>query len=103
MTRPIISETQSAIPLKPIEALAAGASVLSTEVEGMLELKKLTQANDNQIRIMDIQSMITYINNVCKDNLKDDLMPLNNINIFDQKYNSGLLAEIYKEIKENGI
>lgn len=103
MTRPIISETQSAIPLKPIEALAAGVSVLSTEVEGMLELKKLTNANDNQIRIMDIQSMITYINNVCKDNLKDDLIPLNNINIFDQKYNSGLLAKIYKEIKENDI
>jgi glycosyltransferase involved in cell wall biosynthesis len=95
MCRPSLPETESAIPLKPLEALAAKVPVLSTDVGGMKELKISLQTNN--IRLFhEIPEIIDFIKNSSPSDFEfnDNL----DLSMFDKDNNKAILNNIYKEI-----
>jgi len=95
MPRPDIIETQTAIPLKPIEALIMHKRVISTNVGGMLELRD-TLKSENILLFETLEDIINFCNiDVYKHNtfIKED-----NINIFDNKLQANGLIKLYESI-----
>lgn len=94
MPRPHTHATNSAIPLKPIEAIAAGKTILATDVKGMRELAEII--NSNKILFMSVEEMIKRINdNHIKINTNDKNEDLS---LFDINKQAKRLEEIYNNL-----
>ncbi|ELS3450260.1 glycosyltransferase family 4 protein [Vibrio vulnificus] len=95
MTRPSLPETESAVPLKPIEALGAGIPVISTNVGGMRELKFVLDSKN--IYLYETKQEIEDF--ILSDGFNDlgfseEIL----IDKFDIKRQSGLLEKVYAEL-----
>ncbi len=78
MLRPKLLSTFSAIPLKPLEMLAAGKIVISNKVGGMIELKNHINSDrliliDHQDDIIQLLETLEFINASTKQNIKNEL------------------------------
>jgi glycosyltransferase involved in cell wall biosynthesis len=95
MCRPELPETSTAIPLKPLEALASNKLVLSTDVGGMKELSN-TLKTQNLKLFPDIDTMAQWLISYNKNEVHftDDL----DLKEFDKNHNSLLLTKVYKEV-----
>lgn len=95
MPRPNTKATQSAIPLKPIEALASGNIIYSTNVGGMNELNDILKSN--RIKFMTVDEMIIDINSL-------DYVPtfdeegLDGLYFFDEKIQAEKLGNLYEKM-----
>lgn len=98
MPRPIDKQTNSAVPLKPIEALAAGCRILTTASGGMLELKRITKCD--KLQVCSIDEMIGFINyeNIKKTNKEFD--GRNQLAQFDIEMQREKLARLYELVCE---
>lgn len=95
MTRPSLPETESAVPLKPIEALGAGIPVISTNVGGMQELKSVLESTN--IHLFDTKEEIVEF--ILSDNLeKLQYSEEKLIFKFDVNRQSELLEQVYTEL-----
>lgn len=95
MTRPSLPETESAVPLKPIEALGAGIPVISTNVGGMQELKSVLESTN--IHLFDTKEEIETF--ILSDNLeKLQYSEEKLIFKFDVNRQSELLEQVYAEL-----
>lgn len=93
--RPSTLATATAIPLKPIEALACGKIVVGTRIEGLLELKDKVGGG---IFLFDsLKRIISYLEkfNIKNGKLKDIPSGLNTFSYLKQSYN---LIKIYKSL-----
>ena len=97
MPRPIDKQTNSAVPLKPIEALSAGCRVLATASGGMLELKRITCIDS--LEICDISEMINIINDarIHKTRKKTNIDKLTQFDLGRQREKLALLYTIVSE------
>lgn len=91
--RPHTLATQSAIPLKPIEALAAGCIIYSTKVEGMVEFNKIVKSD--KIKFMSTDEMIVEINNLKNVEKSDLIKDLKGLYAFDEKTQAKKLTNLY--------
>ncbi|WP_439832742.1 glycosyltransferase family 4 protein [Aeromonas caviae] len=95
MTRPSLPETESAVPLKPIEALGAGIPVISTNVGGMKELKSILESSN--IHLFDTKEEIEAF--LLSDKLdKLQFIEEKQIFKFDVNRQSELLEKAYTEL-----
>lgn len=95
MTRPNITATQTAIPLKPLEALYNKIQVISSKVDGMVELKK-TLETENIIFFSNLKELNTILKNY-KKNFQEE----KKISLFSREVQSKELEKIYKGILED--
>lgn len=97
--RPSMLSTETAIPLKPLEALVNKCKVLSTKVGGMIELDEIIKSEDI-IFFEDITSVLEYLNTVEKSDLEtsEDI----NVSMFDVKNQSKLMSRLYEEMNFHG-
>ena len=95
MPRPLDRKTDSAVPLKPIEALASGCLVYSTNVAGMLELK--AASNTNRIQIMNIDEMIRRLNTLDDSSLDATDMSCD-LTPFDLRSQQKKLDDLYLSV-----
>ncbi len=95
MCRPHLPETETAIPLKPLEALASRKLVVSTDVGGMKELSNSLETSNLKL-FSDIDSMSQWLISYDKEenHFSDDF----NLDKFDKSHNSLLLTQVYKEL-----
>lgn len=96
MPRPETLATKSAIPLKPIEALASGALVYSTIVGGMLELKEITKSEN--IIFMTVLEMIEKLNNMNNLTKIDNKITSGNLELFNIKVQVQKLNDLYSDL-----
>jgi glycosyltransferase involved in cell wall biosynthesis len=97
--RPSMLSTETAVPLKPLEALVNNCKILSTKVGGMLELDDMIDSNDI-LFFDDIDSVINYLNKVQKLDLK--ISKDVNINVFNVVNQSKLMSQLYEELYLHG-
>lgn len=93
MTRPSLPETESAVPLKPIEALGSNIPVISTKVGGMVELKNVLDSKN--IHLFDtVEEIENYLLGLDFKNLlfsKED-----KLTVFDVTKQASSLEEVYE-------
>ncbi|ELD3371661.1 glycosyltransferase family 4 protein [Vibrio cholerae] len=95
MTRPSLPETESAVPLKPIEALGAGIPVISTSVGGMQELKSVLGSKN--IYLFESKEEIEKF--ILSGNLEQiQYNEEKHISLFDVNKQSELLENVYTEL-----
>ncbi|CAH7385642.1 putative Glyco_trans_4-like_N domain-containing protein [Vibrio chagasii] len=96
MTRSSMPSTDSAIPIKPIEALSVGCTVVSTRVGGMDELKSKLNS-PNLVLLESFDEIVSYI-----DNYKREFYYTKyNLSYFDRKIKSSDLESLYEEVLIN--
>jgi glycosyltransferase involved in cell wall biosynthesis len=98
MPRPNMLSTKSAIPLKPIEAIALGRVVMATPVDAMLELKSIIKSN--LLFCWSLEEMILTMSN---DKLLNDMCNTEeskqlNLSPFDINSQVGKLISIYRHL-----
>lgn len=95
--RPSCLMTDTAIPLKPLEALKYGSYVISTNVGGMVEL-----ANDLKTQKIlffnNMDDIIDYVNNKIKKIIKIDRKSDVSIEKYTTREQSAILANIYRKL-----
>ena len=101
MPRPINKQTNSAVPLKPIEALVSGCKILATASGGMLELKKIT--DNNNLIICDINQMIDILNNQFIKKTNKAVIQMEGLYQFDIERQRDILFKIYEMVYERCI
>ncbi|MEZ8233047.1 glycosyltransferase family 4 protein [Vibrio splendidus] len=93
MTRPSLPETESAVPLKPIEALGSNIPVISTKVGGMVELKCVLDSKN--IQLFDtVEEIESYLVDLEFENLRFNKE--NKLAVFDVKKQAALLEDVYE-------
>jgi glycosyltransferase involved in cell wall biosynthesis len=95
--RPSMLSTETAVPLKPLEALINKTKVLSTKVGGMIELQKVL-GSDNIHFFDNNKEVIDYINNLEKKQLK--FQGEETLQMFNVEKQSRALDNFYKELME---
>ena len=95
--RPKILSTQTAIPLKPLEALAMGKLVLGTRVGGLMELENILKSKNFILK--DLEEIKNYLDNLSSSNKLSPDLNIDNIKIFDVKKQSYNLENIYYELE----
>uniref|UniRef100_UPI001C71DAFB glycosyltransferase family 4 protein n=1 Tax=Aliivibrio sp. SR45-2 TaxID=2760931 RepID=UPI001C71DAFB len=93
MTRPSLPETESAVPLKPIEALGSHIPVISTKVGGMVELKKVLDSTN--IHLFDtLEEIESYLLNLDFGNML--FHEEKNLAMFDVAKQANRLEDVYE-------
>ncbi|ELJ8549490.1 glycosyltransferase family 4 protein [Vibrio cholerae] len=92
MTRPKMKSTDSAIPIKPLEALSVGLDVFSTDVGGMRELDSIL--NTDKLKIMSNDELVDSLNVYQRTN-KHQVVDLS---YFDKITKTKQLEDIYKRL-----
>ena len=93
MPRPYTLATQSAIPLKPIEALASGNLIYSTMVGGMVELNNIIKSD--RIKFMSVAEMIHEVNSLTYVEKVELMSDHKGLYIFDEKTQTQKLNDLY--------
>lgn len=101
MPRPKMLSTDSALPLKPIEAIAAGNIIFSTDVGGMMELKEITKSQ--RIKFMSVQEMIETLNIMVKEDINKKQLDEGELEIFNIESQVKVLECMYSSLLERGI
>lgn len=89
--------TETAIPLKPLEALASGKTVVGTNVGGLIDLQKYFPKNI--FLFNSIQKISSFIKNVKKNKLKKEIP--REISFFSDSLQAKRLIKIYNTIQIN--
>lgn len=97
VVRPSMLSTETAIPLKPLEALKNKTTVIASKVGGLLELSEILET-ENIIFFNNNKEIIEYLNgiNECREFIEE-----NHLDLFSQTNQSLRLANVYLEM-ENG-
>ena len=90
MTRPKMKSTDSAIPIKPIEALSVGLDVFSTDVGGMREIESIL--NTDKLKIMSKEALVSTLTTY----QRTDKAQAADLSYFDKLTKTKHLEEIYK-------
>ncbi|WP_243293020.1 glycosyltransferase family 4 protein [Bacillus sp. FJAT-47783] len=96
MPRPKIASTDSALPLKPIESIAAGNLIYATNVGGMVELKQLT--NSPRIKFLSVEEMIEDLNRLHIGDIDKNTINEGELGLFDIKSQVKILDDIYSSL-----
>lgn len=97
VVRPSMLSTETAIPLKPLEALKNRTTVIASKVGGLLELSEILET-ENIIFFNSNKEIIEYLNGLeeCREFIEE-----NHLDMFSQTCQSLRLANVYMEM-ENG-
>jgi len=99
LPRPSTLATETAIPLKPIEALACKKIIVSTKVGGLSELKE--KITDGIFLFDQVEEIVTFLKEFDTKKYKLEKIP-EKLNIFSDLYQSKNLIDIYHGLtKEN--
>jgi glycosyltransferase involved in cell wall biosynthesis len=93
--RPSTLSTETAIPLKPIEALACKKNVVGTKVKGLIEFKEMVK--DGVYLFDSVDEIVSFLRNFNIEEYKLNVIP-EKVSFFSYIRQSDKLLNIYKNL-----